>query len=241
MYRDTFQKYRGQGSLGLSWEVPLLLLCFAPTASLPTRIYCVCLISTSLELCCQSLQRLRSGSQAQLPWISEISRRGHWKRGVCIRSGPVKPNQRKVSSWTFRRGIPEQKFNVNRACFPREETPEFTEKWAKFIWTFRFGPFFGLVCRGDSWLHQIVRNWLSNSWQICNNFAHRSSDVQNETPAILPKFGAQFATNLRKNLKIKFSGGIFLGHERPTRRDIPDPGAGMSRKKLYARRLFLLF
>ena len=44
-----------------------------------------------------------------------------------LRSGPGKPNQRKVSSWTFRRGIPEQKFNVNRACFPKEKTPEFTK------------------------------------------------------------------------------------------------------------------
>ena len=38
-----------------------------------------------------------------------------------IRSGPGKPNQRKVSSRTFHRGIPEQKFNVNRACFPKEK------------------------------------------------------------------------------------------------------------------------
>ena len=29
------------------------------------------------------------------------------------------------------------------------------------------------------------------------NFAHPSSDVRNEIPAILRKFGAQFATNLR--------------------------------------------
>ena len=38
-----------------------------------------------------------------------------------IRSGPGKPNQRKVNSWIFCRGIPEQKFNVNRACFPKEK------------------------------------------------------------------------------------------------------------------------
>ena len=38
---------------------------------------------------------------------------------------------------------------VNRACFPKEKTPEFTKKWAKFM-NFCFGPFFGLVCRGDS-------------------------------------------------------------------------------------------
>ena len=64
-----------------------------------------------------------------------------------IKSGPGKPNQRKVSSWTFRRGIPEQKFNVNRACFPKENTR--THKKGRNSWTFRFGPFFGLVCWGD--------------------------------------------------------------------------------------------
>ena len=44
-----------------------------------------------------------------------------------IRNGPGKPNQRKASSWTFPGGIPEQKFNVNRACFPKGKTPEFTK------------------------------------------------------------------------------------------------------------------
>ena len=38
------------------------------------------------------------------------------------------------------------------------------------------------------YLHKIVRNWLSNSRQICDNFAHPSSDVRNEIPAILRKF-----------------------------------------------------
>ena len=69
-------------------------------------------------------------------------------RGNCLRSGPGKPNQRKVSSWTFRRGIPEQKFNnVNRACFPKEKKTEFT-KMAKFM-NFSFWPFlwFGLPGR----------------------------------------------------------------------------------------------
>ena len=32
-------------------------------------------------------------------------------------------------------------------------------------------------------------------------------------------------------LKIKFLGGTSLGHQGPTRRDIPDPGPGMSRAK----------
>ena len=56
-----------------------------------------------------------------------------------IRSGPGKPNQRKVSSRTFRRGIPEQKFNVNRVCFPKEKHQN-SQKWAKFM-NFSFWPF----------------------------------------------------------------------------------------------------
>ena len=49
----------------------------------------------------------------------------------------------------FSRGHSEQKFNVNRAFFPKEKTPEFT-KMGEIHELFRFGPFFGLVCRGDS-------------------------------------------------------------------------------------------
>ena len=157
-----------------------------------------------------------------------------------IRSGRGKPNQRKVNSWIFRRGIPEQKWDMwivlvflrkNRerkfspkffwpkffwtpwghgrprlrvmdvrtemlvffqdfesltevsapgrppgypcgrlpdirpqnllfgAAFPfLIETPEFTEKWAKFT-NFSFWPFlfFDLACRGDSWKNKMVK------------------------------------------------------------------------------------
>ena len=64
-----------------------------------------------------------------------------------FRSGPGKPNQRKVGSWTFRRGIPEQKFNVNRACFPKEKHQNSQER-AKFM-NCSFWPFlwFGLLGR----------------------------------------------------------------------------------------------
>ena len=37
---------------------------------------------------------------------------------------------------------------VNRACFP-EEKHQNSQKWAKFM-NYSFGPFFGLVCQGDS-------------------------------------------------------------------------------------------
>ena len=46
------------------------------------------------------------------------------------------------------------------------------------------------------YLHNIVRNFLSNSRHICDTLAQPSSDVRNELPAILRKFGAQFATKV---------------------------------------------
>ena len=78
-----------------------------------------------------------------------------------IRSHPGKPNQRKASSWTFRRGIPEQKFEMWIVLvFPRKNTRIHKNGWNS--WTFRFAPFFGLVCRGDSWQKSaVLRTWRS--------------------------------------------------------------------------------
>ena len=42
--------------------------------------------------------------------------------------GSGKPNQSKVSSWTFCRGTPEQKFNVSRACYPKEKHQNWQKK-----------------------------------------------------------------------------------------------------------------
>ena len=78
-----------------------------------------------------------------------------------VRSGPGKPNQRKVSSWTFPRGTPEQEFNVNRVFFPKEKSTRI-HKNGRNSWTFRFGLFFGLVCRGDSsYKWRLIRE---NAW-----------------------------------------------------------------------------
>ena len=44
---------------------------------------------------------------------------------------------------------------ANRACFPKEKHTENSQKRAKFM-NFSFGPFFGLVCRGD-WQNQAGR------------------------------------------------------------------------------------
>ena len=51
---------------------------------------------------------------------------------------------------------------VNRACFPKEKTPEFTKK-GKIHELFVFGPFFGLVCWGDSWLRLENENSAQSS------------------------------------------------------------------------------
>ena len=85
-----------------------------------------------------------------------------WGGGACIKFGPVSsplnqewPRQTKPKKgrfMNFSQGHSGTKVRcVNRACFSPGKTPEFTKnRWSS--WTFRFGLFFGLVCRGDSWL-----------------------------------------------------------------------------------------
>ena len=74
---------------------------------------------------------------------------------------PRQTKPKKVSSWTFRRGVPEQKFNVNRACFPKEKHQN-SQKWAKFM-NFSFWPFlrFGLPGRLLNWtvFRSRGKNW----------------------------------------------------------------------------------
>ena len=66
---------------------------------------------------------------------------------ICIRSGPTKQTKERSVHELFHRGIPEQKFNVNRACFPKENHQN-SQKWTKFM-NFSFWPFlwFGLPGR----------------------------------------------------------------------------------------------
>ena len=109
-----------------------------------------CCTSTVVTSTAVSPIRVRIGKPL---FISIIQGTGHldpqWYTQQ-FRSGPGKPNQRKVSSWTFRRGVPEQKFDMWIVlAFPRKNTR--IHKNGRNSWTFRFGPFFGLVCRGDSW------------------------------------------------------------------------------------------
>ena len=73
------------------------------------------------------------------------------------------------------------------------------------------------------YLHKIVRNWLSNFRQICDNFAHPSSGVWNEICATLRKLGAQFATNLRNApfMNAPFSGFLIILWVRKKSRKLP--------------------
>ena len=78
----------------------------------------------------------------------------------------VKPSQKsgveRPVHELFAGGIPEQKFAMwivlVKPCFPKEKHQN-SQKRAKFIWTFHFDPFFGLVCRGDSWKNPLVLIW----------------------------------------------------------------------------------
>ena len=78
-----------------------------------------------------------------------------------VRSGPGKP--KKGQFMNFSQGHSGTKVrDVNRPCFPKEKPPEFTEKWAKFMRTLRFGPFFSLVCRGDFLTKDFCKDQSSN-------------------------------------------------------------------------------
>ena len=46
---------------------------------------------------------------------------------VLVQEWPRQTKPKKGQFMNFPQGIPEQKFNVNRACFPKEKTPEFTK------------------------------------------------------------------------------------------------------------------
>ena len=98
-------------------------------------------------------------SSSQETWLQQFDivhvKIGRGRVVKSVQEWPRQTKPKKVSSWTFRRGIPEQKFNVNRACFPKEKHQN-SQKNGRNSWTFRFGPFFGLVCRGDSWSVQTA-------------------------------------------------------------------------------------
>ena len=67
---------------------------------------------------------------------------------------PRQTKPKKGQFMNFSQGHSGTKFNVNRASFPKENTR--IHKNGRNSWTFRFGPFFGLVCRGDSWRARVA-------------------------------------------------------------------------------------
>ena len=135
---------------------------------------CVCVC-----VCVSPLNRMSPFSARRLPldailailmrsplWLSLCLRfiSAHLRvyQNHTFRSGPGKPNPRKASSWAFPGGIPEQTFNVNRACFPKEKHQN-SQKWAKFM-NFSFWPFlwFGLLGRLLTHRHSLAnfgRRW----------------------------------------------------------------------------------
>ena len=99
--------------------------------------------------------RTKRGRTQRDPGIPGLERKKRKKNGIpdlgpWIRSGPGKPNQRKVTSWTFHRGFRNRSSMWTVLLFLRKKHQN-SQKWVKFM-NFAFGPFFGLVCRGDSWL-----------------------------------------------------------------------------------------
>ena len=70
------------------------------------------------------------------------------------------------------------------------------------------------ISRRGHWKRGICRKSSEIDFRICDNFAQPSCDVRNEIAIILPKFGAQFATNLRNTplANAPFSG--FLEKEK---------------------------
>ena len=78
------------------------------------------------------------GAERKIVPKSCFSLENHYHNKIRSRSG--KPSQRKVGSWTFRGGKFEPKFDVNRACFPKEKHPN-SQKRVTFT-DFSFRPFF---------------------------------------------------------------------------------------------------
>ena len=77
---------------------------------------------------------------------------------VEIRSGPGKPNQKKSVHELFAGAFRNKSSMWTVLVFLRKNTR--IHKNRRNSWTFRFGPFFGLVCRGDSWSEVCsLRHW----------------------------------------------------------------------------------
>ena len=78
------------------------------------------------------------GKFAENRTLTDVNRRyfgvdGRFSARFTAKKGPGNFTPKKKGQFmNFRRGIPEQKFNANRACFPKEKHQN-SQKWAKFI------------------------------------------------------------------------------------------------------------
>ena len=86
-------------------------------------------------------------------------------KGIWIRSGPGKPNQRKVSSWTFRRGIPEQKFDMWIVLVFLRKKHQNSQKNGRNSWTFSFWPFLWFGLPGRLMIEEDQNTTISGSWR----------------------------------------------------------------------------
>ena len=116
-----------------------------------------------------------STPKRQNQYINKI-RRGFsqvWPRQTQTKERPV----HELFPGAFR----NKTFNVNRACLPKEK-----HKNGRNSWTFCFGPFFGSVCRGDSWFSKVVPLCQThaphtNRWCTCHAtkraVTHKATEV----------------------------------------------------------------
>ena len=127
--------------------------------------------------------------------ISEISRRAHWKKRICVKLSEIDlsmlirlplpqcfcPRGRKLRPWSEENS--DQNSDHPRHCIYWGK--EKLRPWSEFLGRensdhgLSFGCFWGRGRRGGS--------QSSN----CDNIAHPSSDAWNEIPTILHKFGVQ--------------------------------------------------
>ena len=94
-------------------------------------------------------------SNATLGKLKGIYKDGEGFKGVHSGVAPANQTKERSVRELFCRGIPEQKFNVNRACFPKEKHQN-SQKWAKFM-NFSFWPFLWFGLPGRLLIHVAFR------------------------------------------------------------------------------------
>ena len=104
-----------------------------------------------------------------LSGISSGKSQPYWGYGPYIQEWPQQTKPQKGQFMNFSQGHSGTKVrDVNRACFPKKKHQN-SHKKGRNSWTFRFGPFFGLVCWGDSWYIPLGTKRLPiyvYSWRI---------------------------------------------------------------------------